>query len=211
MKRILVLDDHEVVRIGIKHLIAESLPAVVWNEADTVESARPLATQQEWHLIILELAIDGNRGLELLKEIKRAHPKAAVLILTGYAERDYAVRAIKAGAAGYINKKSAAAELLKAVDKVLQGGRYFSASLAEVLNAERQRKSPEAIHELLSDREFQVLRSIGSGNTVGEIAAILGISDKTVSTYRARILDKTGLKNNAEAVRYVVENRLLDK
>jgi len=210
MKRILLVDDHEVFRIGLKQVITEALPAVTWGETGDPSEVLQLAEQQEWDLIILELALQGNRGLELLKEIRVGHPDVPVLIVTAHAERQYALRAIKAGAAGYVTKSSTAAEMLKATKKIISGGRYISTSLAEALSTDLLRKGPEFIHELLSDREFQVLRMIGSGKTVGEIATLLAISDKTVSTYRARILDKTGLKNNAEVVRYVVENGLLD-
>jgi DNA-binding NarL/FixJ family response regulator len=133
-----------------------------------------------------------------------------VLVVSSHPEEQYALRVIRAGAAGYISKASASAELLKAVKAVINGGRYVSPSLAEALSADLHRRDPQAIHETLSDREFQVMSLIGSGKTVGEIAALLGISDKTVSTYRARVLDKTGMKNNAELVRYVVEQRLAD-
>ena len=210
MKHILLIDDHEVVRIGLKQLATESFPDTMWAETDNSEEATRLISEREWDLIVLELALNGNRGLELLKEIKSTQTKVPVLVVTGQAERQYALRAIKAGAAGYINKTSPASEVLRAMRRVLQGGRYVSTSLAESLSADLHRKGPEAIHELLSDREFQVLRLIGSGKTVGEIAVMLNISDKTVSTYRARILDKTGLKNNAEVVRYVVEHGLTD-
>ncbi len=210
MKRILLVDDHEVVRIGLKQLIAGALSAVAWGETSDAPEALKLAAQQEWDLIVLELALQGNRGLELLKEIRAVRPKVPVLVLTAHSERQYALRAIKAGAAGYVTKSSTSAELVKATRKVISGGRYVSNSLAEALSADLLRKAPEFIHETLSDREFQVLRMIGSGKTVGEIAALLRISDKTVSTYRARILDKTGLKNNAEVVRYVVEHGLVD-
>jgi len=210
MKRILLVDDHEVVRIGLKQVIAESLPAVTWGETGDPPQALELTAQQEWDLIILELALQGNRGLELLKEMHAARPKVPILVVTVHSERQYALRAIKAGAAGYVTKSSSSEEVLKATRKVISGGRYVSTSLAEALSADLLRKGPEVVHELLSDREFQVLRMIGSGKTVGEIAAVLAISDKTVSTYRARILDKTGLKNNAEVVRYVVEHGLVD-
>jgi len=210
MKRILLIDDHEIVRIGLKQVIADAFEAPTWGETGNLQEALPLATQQEWDLITLELLIEGNRGLELLKAVKSTHTKVPILVITALPERQYALRAIKAGASGFINKSSSSHDLVKAVKKVLTGGRYVSPSLAETLSADLQRKGPESLHEMLSDREFQVLRLIGAGKTVGEIAVMLAISDKTVSTYRARILDKTGLKNNAEVVRYVVEHGLLD-
>jgi DNA-binding NarL/FixJ family response regulator len=210
MKKILMIDGHEVARVGLKYILEEGIPASILSEAATAQVALRLVAEQEWDLVLLELSLDGNRGLEVLKEIKRTRPHLPVLIVSGYAEKQYAFRAIKAGAAGYFSKKNNAAELVTAATKVLQGGRYVSSSLAETLSADVHRDGAESVSELLSDREFQVMRFIGSGKTVGEIAKVLALSDKTVSTYRARILEKTGLKNNAEMLRYVVEQGLLD-
>jgi len=205
-----LIDDQEIVRIGLRQVIGGVFPTGTCGEARSSQEALQLASQQDWDLVLLELAIDGNRGLELLKEMKRDRPKMPVLVVSSHPEEQYALRVIRAGAAGYISKASASAELLRAVKAVINGGRYVSPSLAEALSADLHRRDPQAIHETLSDREFQVMRLIGSGKTVGEIAALLGISDKTVSTYRARVLDKTGMRNNAELVRYVVEQGLAD-
>lgn len=205
-----MIDDQEIVRIGLRQVIGGVFPTGTCGEARSSQEALQLAIQQDWDLVLLELAIDGNRGLELLKEMKRDRPKMPVLVVSSHPEEQYALRVIRAGAAGYISKASASAELLRAVKAVINGGRYVSPSLAEALSADLHRRDPQAIHETLSDREFQVMRLIGSGKTVGEIAALLGISDKTVSTYRARVLDKTGMRNNAELVRYVVEQGLAD-
>ena len=210
MKKILMIDGHEVARVGLKYILEEGIPASILSEAGTAQVALRLIAEQEWDLVLLELSLDGNRGLEVLKEIKRARPHLPVLIVSGYAEKQYAFRAIKAGAAGYFSKNNNAAELVTAATMVLQGGRYVSSSLAETLSADVHRDGAESVSELLSDREFQVMRFIGSGKTVGEIAKVLSLSDKTVSTYRARILEKTGLRNNAEMLRYVVEQGLLD-
>lgn len=210
MKQILLIDDHEVVRIGLKKVLGDALPIGECSEANSPKEALDLAATKEWDLVILELAIDRNRGLDLLKEIKRTSPKTPILVVTAHSEQQYAVRSLKAGASGYVTKASYASEILSAVKKVVEGGRYVSASFAETLDADLQRNEPENIHEMLSDREFQVMRLIGSGKTVSQIAALLSISDKTVSTYRARILEKSGLKNNAELVRYVVERGLLE-
>jgi len=205
-----LIDDQEIVRIGLRQVIGGVFPTGTCGEARSSQEALQLASQQDWDLVLLELAIDGNRGLELLKEMKRDRPKMPVLVVSSHPEEQYALRVIRAGAAGYISKASASAELLRAVKAVINGGRYVSPSLAEALSADLHRRDPQAIHETLSDREFQVMRLIGSGKTVGEIAGLLGISDKTVSTYRARVLDKTGMRNNAELVRYVVEQGLAD-
>jgi DNA-binding NarL/FixJ family response regulator len=205
-----LIDDQEIVRIGLRQVIGGVFPTGTCGEARSSQEALQLAIQQDWDLVLLELAIDGNRGLELLKEMKRDRPRMPVLVVSSHPEEQYALRVIRAGAAGYISKASASAELLRAVKAVINGGRYVSPSLAEALSADLHRRDPQAIHETLSDREFQVMRLIGSGKTVGEIAGLLGISDKTVSTYRARVLDKTGMRNNAELVRYVVEQGLAD-
>jgi len=205
-----LIDDQEIVRIGLRQVIGGVFPTGTCGEARSSQEALQLASQQDWDLVLLELAIDGNRGLELLKEMKRDRPRMPVLVVSSHPEEQYALRVIRAGAAGYISKASASAELLRAVKAVINGGRYVSPSLAEALSADLHRRDPQAIHETLSDREFQVMRLIGSGKTVGEIAGLLGISDKTVSTYRARVLDKTGMRNNAELVRYVVEQGLAD-
>jgi len=205
-----LIDDQEIVRIGLRQVIGGVFPTGTCGEARSSQEALQLAIQQDWDLVLLELAIDGNRGLELLKEMKRDRPRMPVLVVSSHPEEQYALRVIRAGAAGYISKASASAELLRAVKAVINGGRYVSQSLAEALSADLHRRDPQAIHETLSDREFQVMRLIGSGKTVGEIAGLLGISDKTVSTYRARVLDKTGMRNNAELVRYVVEQGLAD-
>ncbi len=210
MTRVLLVDDHEVARIGLKKIVLDVFPETIFGEAGTIDQALESVRERDWELIIIDLSTQHNRGLDALKEIKRINPKAALLVVTSLPEQQYAFRAIKAGAVGYIHKTSTSGELQNAVRKVAGGGRYLSVSLAETLSSTLGRKDAEHFHEMLSDREFQVMRLIGSGKTVGEIAAILVISDKTVSTYRARILDKTGLKNNAEVVRYVVENGLLD-
>lgn len=205
-----MIDGHEVARAGLKYILEDGIPASMLSDADTAQVALQLVAEQEWDLVLLELSLDGNRGLEVLKEIKRTRPHVPVLVVTSYAEKQYAFRAIKAGAAGYFSKNNNAAELVTAAKKVLQGGRYVSTSLAERLTADVGRNSAESMSELLSDREFQVMRFIGSGKTVCEIAKMLFLSDKTVSTYRTRILEKTGLRNNAEVVRYVVEQELLE-
>jgi DNA-binding NarL/FixJ family response regulator len=210
MKRVLLIDDHDVVRIGLKKMLADELSDLVWGEARSAAEALELAHQEEWDLLILELSIDCNRGLDLLKEVKRKLPRVPVLVLSGYSEEQYAVRAIRAGASGYVTKTASAAEVVKAAKVVLPGGRYVSDSLAEALSADQRRFESESVHERLSDREFQILRLIGAGKTVGQIAALLSISDKTVSTHRARILEKTRMKNSAELVRYVIEHGLVD-
>jgi DNA-binding NarL/FixJ family response regulator len=164
--------------------------------------------QQRWDVAVLDLSLGDASGLEVLKELKQVRPKLPVLILSMHSEEQYARRAFRAGAAGYITKDSPRAELIRAVNKVIEGGRYFSPELAEMLIADLERGTDGPPHEVLSDREFEVMCLIASGKTVGEIANLLSLSDKTISTYRARILEKTGMRNNAELTQYVIQHRL---
>jgi DNA-binding NarL/FixJ family response regulator len=166
--------------------------------------------QQNWDLVILDLALPGRGGLELLKELKRAYPKLPVLVLTMYPEDQLGVRVFRAGAAGYATKGSAPGVLVKAARRVLAGRRYVSASLAEQLAADLGTPTQEPLHGTLSDREFQVMRLIASGKTAKEIAQELALSVKTVSTYRARLLEKMKMKTNAEVTHYAVKNNLVD-
>ena len=205
-----MIDDQEIVRIGLRQVIGGVFPTGTCGEARSSQEALQLASQQDWDLVLLELAIDGNRGLELLKEMKRDRPRMPVLVVSSHPEEQYALRVIRAGAAGYISKASASAELLRAVKAVINGGRYVSPSLAEALSADLHRRDPQAIHETLSDREFQVMRLLAAGQTVKEVGGQLSLSVKTISTYRTRILEKTGLQNNSQIMRYAVRHGLLD-
>jgi len=209
MTRILLVDDHEVVRDGVKKLFDEQPGTIIFGEAGTATEALKLACEQDWDGVVLDLSLRGRDGLELLKELKQTRPKLPVLILSMHSEEQYARRAFKAGAAGYITKDSPGAELVKAINKVIKGERYVSPALAEKLVIDLASGSDGLPHELLSDREFQVMRLIASGKTVSEIAALLTLSDKTISTYRARILEKMGLKTNAELTHYAFQNKLL--
>lgn len=210
MKRILIIDAHEVVREGLKRILEEQSGAIVVGEAGVYTEAIKLARERDWDVAVLALALDGRGGLEVLKELKRIRSKMPVLVFTMYSESHYARRAFKAGAAGYITKDSPRGELVKAIDKVIAGGRYVSAALAETLSADLARDADRPPHETLSDREFEVLRWIGLGKTVSEIAGLLSLSDKTVSTYRARLLEKMGLNTNAQLIRYAIRNRIVD-
>ena len=210
MKRILIIDDHAVVRDGVKRIFDEQPDAVVFGEASTQLEALTLARQQEWELAVLDLSLGNQSGLEVLKELKEIRPRLPVLILSMHSEEQYARRAFKAGASGYITKDSSRADLAEAVNKVATGGRYITSALAEKLLFDLGRASDRPRHETLSDREFEVMRLIASGNTVGEIASLLALSDKTISTYRARLLEKMGMKTNAELTRYAIQNKLVD-
>jgi two-component system invasion response regulator UvrY len=208
--RILIVDDHPIVRQGLKQTLADAAEIGEIVEAATPQEALDLVRQRKWDAVILDIGLPGRGGLEVLKDIKREVPRLPVLILSMHAEDQYAVRAVRAGAAGYLTKGAATESLIAAVRKVASGGRYISPELAERLATELTVDPDHPLHASLSDREFDVLRSIASGQTVGDIAERLSLSVKTVSTYRARILEKMQLKNNAELMRYVLTNHLLD-
>jgi len=210
MKRILIVDDHEVVRDGVKRILDKPPGAAIFGEASTAPEALELAHQQDWDVVLLDLSLGGRDGLEVLKELKRSRPRLPVLILSMHGEELFARRALKAGAAGYITKNSRRADLAEAVNKVIGGGIYISPTLAEKLVIDLRKGTDRPPHETLSDREFEVLRLIASGKTVSEIADILSLSDGTVSTYRARILDKMEMKTNAELTYYAIQNKLVE-
>jgi len=207
MLRILTIDDHEVVRDGVKGLFTPDSAA--FGEARNGPEALKLIRDQNWDIAVLDISLGGRSGLEVLKEIKDLHPKLPVLMLSMHAEEQYAMRAFKAGASGYISKASSREELRTAILKVIKGGRYVSPALAEKMVFDLS--SPERdSHEGLSDRELEVLCLIASGKTVGQIAEELLLSDKTISTYRRRILDKMQMKTNAELTTYAIRNGLVE-
>lgn len=210
MKRILIVDDHEVVRDGVKRIIDKPPGAATFGEASTAQEALELARAQDWDIVLLDLSLGDLDGLEVLKELKRMRPHLPVLILSMHSEALFARRVLKAGAAGYITKNSPRAKLAEAVDKVISGGLYISPALAEKLALDLREGDARPPHENLSDREFEVLRLLASGKTVGEIADQLSLSAGTISTYRARVLDKMGMKTNAELTRYAIQNRLVE-
>jgi DNA-binding NarL/FixJ family response regulator len=209
MKKILIVDDHEVVREGVKKILDEQSGAITYGEASTAPEALRLVREQDWDVVVLDLSLGGRSGLEVLKELKQIRPRLPVLILSMHSEEQYARRAFKAGAAGYITKDSPREDLVKAINKVVEGGVYISPALAERLVIDLGISTDRAPHEALSNREFEVMRLIGSGKTVGEIAEMLSLSDKTISTYRARILEKMGMKTSAEITHYAIQNKLV--
>ena len=209
MNRILLVDDHAVVRDGIKRMFDDRAASVVFGEAESPETALKLAEQQDWDIVVLDITLGHRSGLEALKDLKKIRPRVPVLILSMHTEEQYARRAFRAGASGYITKDCTREELLGAVQKCNTGSRYVSPALAEKLVVDLERGSDGPLHETLSDREFEVLRLIASGKTVSEIAGILSLSDKTISTYRARILEKMGMKTNAELTHYAIQNKLV--
>ena len=209
MLKILLADDHAVVRQGVKQIIAEAFSQVTFGEAQNVPELLNLIVREYWNIVVLDLAMPGGNGLEALKKIKHSHPDLPVLILSMFPEDQYAVRAIRAGAAGYLNKESAPEELVLAIRKVLHGGEYISASVADELVVHARNEDDQPIHKHLSDREYQVLCLIASGKEVKEISSELGLSAKTISTYRARLLEKMNMKTNAELTHYAMQNGLV--
>ena len=210
MISILIADDHAILRRGLKEILADDLEGAVLDEAANAQELLAQVQSRAWDLIILDITMPGRSGLDLLRELQQLRPKLPVLVLSMHPENQYAKRVLRAGAAGYMNKETAPKELVKAVRKVLAGGRYVSAALAEKLAADLSADAARLPHERLSDREFEVLRMIASGKTASQIAEELHLSVTTVSTYRARILEKMSMTNNAELMRYAIDNRLVD-
>jgi two-component system invasion response regulator UvrY len=209
MKKILLIDDHEVVRAGVKRIFdKQPQDTVMFGEASTAPEAIDLVRDQDWDVVVLDLSLGGRDGLEVLKELKQIRPRLPVLILSMHSEELFARRAFKAGANGYITKDIPRSELVSAINKVIDGGTYVSPTLAEDLVDDLRRGADRPAHELLSDREFEVMRLIASGKTVSEIAELLSLGDSTISTYRARILEKMGMKTNAELTHYAIQNKL---
>jgi len=211
MLNILVTDDHAIVRRGLKQVIAEGLGnGVIVEEAQNAQEALDQIWKKNWDVVLMDISMPGRSGLDILKDIKLSRPKLPVLFLTMHEEDQFAVRVLRAGAAGFITKECPPDELIRAIRKTAGGGRYVSTSLAEKLAAGLAGDPDKQPHEILSDREFQVLCKIASGRTATQIAQELGLSVKTVSTYRARILEKMHMQNNAELTSYAIKNRLVD-
>lgn len=210
MIRVLVADDHPLLRNGLRQILAQERDLMVGAEAEDSDQTLEYVEREPWDIIILDIAMPGRSGLDVLREIRRKHPELPVLVLSMHSEDQFAVRAIKAGANGYISKDNAAAEVVRAIRKILTGKKYVSAKLAEILADSLNAAAVRPPHEALSDREFQVLCQLASGKTVSQIASEITLSVKTVSTYRARILEKMNMRNNAELTRYAIQNSLVD-
>jgi DNA-binding NarL/FixJ family response regulator len=208
--RVLIADDHAILRRGLKEILVRELADIVCGEAGDAEQVLTQVRSHAWDLVILDVTMPGRSGLDVIRDLKREQPNLPVLVLSMHPEDQYGKRVLKAGASGYMNKESAPEELLKAIRKVLAGGRYLSPSLAEKLAFDLGGEAEQPLHERLSDREIEVLRMIASGKTISQIADELHLSVTTVSTYRARLLDKMGLTTNAELMRYALDNRLID-
>lgn len=209
MIKILIADDHSIVREGLKQIVAESPEMAVRGEAVNGQQVLKLVHKTDYDLILLDIAMPGRGGIDTLKQLKIEKPEIPVLILSMYPEDQYAVRAIKAGAAGYLTKESAPEELIGAIKKVAQGGKYVSTDLAEKLVENLGKDTEKPDHTMLSDREYQVMIMIAAGKTVKEIADELSLSVKTISTNRARALKKMGMKNNAEFAYYAIKQGLV--
>lgn len=208
--RILITDDHAVVRRGLREILKESFQGASIDEAGNTKEAERELARQATSLLVLDINMPGRSGLDLLGDVKRLYPRLPVIILSVRAEDQYALRCLKAGASAYINKDSAPDELAKAARKVLAGGRYVGAGLAEKLVTALDDPAGKAKHELLSDRELEVMLMIASGVSLTDIGDRLHVSAKTVTTYRARLLDKMQMKTNAELTRYAIAHDLIE-
>jgi two-component system invasion response regulator UvrY len=208
--RVLIADDHAILRRGLKEILMRELDSVTWGEAENGQQVLDQVQSHDWDLLILDITMPGRGGLDVLKTLKALRPRLPVLVLSMHPEDQYGKRVLKAGASGYMNKESAPEELMKAVRKLLGGGRYVSPALAETLASDLSQDTGRPAHESLSDREFEVLRKIASGKTVGQIAEELHLSVTTVSTYRARILEKMNMSTTAELMHYALRNHLVD-
>jgi DNA-binding NarL/FixJ family response regulator len=208
--RVLLADDHAIVRAGLKELLADTGDITVVGEATNGQEVMERVRAQDYDVAVLDMSMPGRSGIELIKQVKDEKPRLRVLVLTMHSEQQYAVRALKAGASGFLTKEAAAEQLVAAIRKIAGGGAYVSPETAERLVLDAAPRAEAAPHTLLSDREFQVLQMIAGGRTVGEIAKRLSLSVKTVSTHKTRILHKMGLSNQAELIRYAIEHKLLD-
>jgi len=208
--RVLIADDHAIVRRGLKAILAEAFPGVECGEAGTAQEALARARDEAWDLVLLDLNMPARSGLDVLAELTRTGVAVPVLVLSAYAEAEYAVRVLKLGASGYLTKQSASDELVTAVRTVLGGGVHVSASLAQALALAVGQPRAGAPHEQLSARELEVMRLIASGRSAKEIAADLSLSEKTVGTYRSRLMTKLGLRTSVEIARYALQHRLVD-
>lgn len=210
MRRILIADDHPIVRQGLMKIVTDAFSPVQVEEAQTGQGVIDAVRKGAWDAVVLDITLPDKNGLEVLKEVRLLRPNQRVLMLSFHGEEQYAVRALKAGAAGYLTKDHATTEIVHALTKVFQGGRYVSASLAERLADKLEANTGAVPHESLSDREHEVLCLLAKGKTATEIGDQLALSVKTVSTYRARVLEKLGLTTTAELIRYALDHKLVE-
>jgi two-component system invasion response regulator UvrY len=208
--RILITDDHALIRMGLKQLLQVGISRAVIGEASNAAEALQQISEQPWDVVILDITMPGRSGVDILRDIKMLRPKLPVLILTASSEDQFAIRVLKVGAAGFVRKEMAPTELITAIKKVLSGGKYISQSLAEKLASSLNEDIETPPHETLSDREYEVMRLLAKGNTPTEVSKMLSLSVKTVSTYRTRILEKLHLKTSAELTYYAIKNGLVE-
>jgi DNA-binding NarL/FixJ family response regulator len=210
MIKVLIADDHPIVRQGLRQILSDTTDMVVTGVAVDGQTTLDQVRAGGWDVLVLDITMPDRSGFDILKEVKYEQPHLPVLVLSIHAEEQYAVRVLKAGAAGYLTKENAPAELVKAIRQVMAGGKYISPALAEILAFNLDETSHHQRHEALSDREFQVMQLMAGGKTLAEIAETLSLSAKTVSTYRTRLLEKMDFKTNADIIRYAIENELID-
>ncbi|HEX9922639.1 MAG TPA: response regulator transcription factor [Anaerolineae bacterium] len=210
MIRVLIADDHPIVRQGLRQILSEIPDMEVAGEAANAQETLDQVRTGEWDVLVLDITMPDRSGFDILKELKHEQPHLPVLILSIHAEEQLAVRVLKVGASGYLTKENAPGELVKAIRKVMEGGKYISLELAETLAVGLDMVSDRPRYKALSDREFQVMQMMASGKTLAEIAEELSLSAKTVSTYRTRLMEKMKLKTNAEIIRYAIEHGLIE-
>ena len=210
MIRVLIADDHGILRRGLREILMRELEGVVCGEAENAQQVLAQVQNQNWDLAIVDITMPGRSGLDVLRDLQRVQPGLPVLVLSMHPEDQYGKRVLKAGASGYMNKESAPEELIKAIRRVLAGGRYVSPTLAEKLAVEWGTNAGRPLHDNLSDREFEVLRMIALGKTISQIAVELHLSATTISTYRARILEKMNMTTSAELMRYALRHGVVD-
>jgi two-component system, NarL family, invasion response regulator UvrY len=208
--KLLIIDDHAVVRRGMQFLLMSHFKGIEIGEAEEAKSGLASVIENDWDIVVLDIGMPGRNGMDLIQEIKAVKPEVPILVISGHPEKDYAVRALKLGAAGFVSKESAAEVLVTAVERVLAGSKYISMSLAEQLAGAIGGNSPSTPHQDLSNRELQVLKLIALGKSIKDIGAELALSPKTIATYRSRIAEKMGLDSNVELTRYAIQNHLVD-
>jgi DNA-binding NarL/FixJ family response regulator len=209
MIRILIVDDHAIVRRGLKQIVAGEPDMQVVGELESAAEALEFVRRHPCEVVVQDISMPGRDGLELLKDLRREFPRLSVLVLSIHPSEQYGVRALKLGAAAYLNKKTVPEELVKAIRQVVGGGRYITQSLADLLAQQLTTDAQRPLHEVLSDREYQVMRMIATGKKPREIASDLALSPKSISAYRSRILEKMGMKTNADLIHYAITNGLL--
>ncbi len=210
MINVMIADDHAIVRQGLKQILSETDDIKVTGEAETGFQAIKIARQQDFGVMLLDISLPDRNGIDILKQIKKDRPNLAVLMLSMHNEHEFAIRALKAGAAGYLNKQSAPAQLVVAIRQVAAGDKYVSSAVAQELANSINTDADKPLYTTLSDREYQTLCFIAEGKTLSEISAEMFLSPKTVSVYRARLLEKLNLSNNSELIRYAIKNKLVD-